>query len=129
MRIRTCGTIAVVVPAATIVYAADQRAKANDKPQWRTVKVPTGEVVIFGDVRRPGFFATPKDGMSLKQLVSAAGGVEKPDGAIVHLRRQAGKGESKFVEVKANAMAEDGDIALEPNDVVQVTASGAAAKG
>lgn len=125
MRIRTYGMIAVIGIAATVAgYAADQGAKANDKPQWQTMKVATGEVVIFGDVKRPGFFATPKDGMSLKQLVSAAGGVESRDGtAVVHLRRHAGKGEAKFIEVKADALTKDGDISLQPNDIVQVTAS------
>jgi protein involved in polysaccharide export with SLBB domain len=129
MRIRTFGAIAVAVVAATVAaYAADQGGKVNDKPQWRTMKTATGEVVIFGDVKRPGFFATPKDGMSLKQLVSAAGGVEKPDGAVVHLRRHAGKDEARFIEVKADALDKDGDIDLEPNDIVHVTAP-AAAKG
>jgi protein involved in polysaccharide export with SLBB domain len=109
------------------VYAADQPADGNRKPQWRTLKVASGEVVIFGNIKHTGFYATPKDGMSLKQLVSAAGGVVKPDGAVVHLRRHTGKGEAKFIEVDANALTKDGDIALEPNDVVEVTAAAAAA--
>src|SRR5688572_25718191 len=104
MRIRTFGAIGVLVATTVAVYAADGPADAKGKPQWRTLKVASGEVVIFGNVKRAGFYATPKDGMSLKQLVSAAGGVEKPQGAVVHVRRYAGKGEAKFVEVKADAL-------------------------
>ena len=133
MRIRTLGVISVVavavavaVAATVAVYAADQPADAKAKPEWRAMKVASGEVVIFGNVKRPGFYATPKEGMSLKQLVSAAGGVEKPEAAVVHVRRYAGEGEAKFVEVKANALAEDGGIALEPRDIIEVSDAAAA---
>src|SRR4051794_20097341 len=104
MGIRMFGAIGVIVAATVAVYAADQPSDASAKPQWRTLKVASGEVVIFGNIKRAGFYALPKDGMSLKQLVGAAGGVAKPEAAVVHLRRHADKGSARFIEVEANAL-------------------------
>lgn len=76
MRVRMFAVISVVIAGTIVVRAAEEPAGAPVKPQWQTVKMLSGEVVIFGNVKRAGFYATPKDGMSLKQLVSAAGGVK-----------------------------------------------------
>ena len=78
-------------------------------------------MVIFGNVARAGYYALPeKNRLSLKQLIIAAGMPEKPEGAVVQLQRHQGKDQAKRLEVKINALNQNGNIELEPNDIVQV---------
>ncbi|HEY7116041.1 MAG TPA: hypothetical protein VH475_05625 [Tepidisphaeraceae bacterium] len=98
------------------VHAADQPAK----PEWQKVAVPNGEVVIFGNVARAGYYALPDKRLSLKQLVISAGAPEGREGVVIQLRRHIGKDQAKVIEVKMESLVSEGNIALEPNDVVQV---------
>jgi hypothetical protein len=39
---------------------------------------------------------------------------------VIQLRRHIGKDQAKVIEVKMESLVSEGNIALEPNDVVQV---------
>ena len=102
-----------------LAFAAVGRAMAEDqpKPAWRDVG---RQVVVFGDVERVGFYSITDRPISLKQLVVAAG-LRPGKGVMVIVHRPTGDG-ARMIQVDATRIVEDGDIPLQANDVIQVTA-------
>src|SRR3712207_1530760 len=101
-------------------FAAVGRPAGGDQPEtkWRDA----GRVVtIFGSgVNRPGFYELTDRPVSLLQVAVSAG-FQPGKSEFVILQRTDGKG-AKRIQVDASRLKEDGDIPLQANDVIEVTA-------
>src|SRR4051794_29476763 len=97
---------AVLIVGMLVVAVLSARAADPEKIPWETYRMPSGEVVIFGDIARPGFFALPEKGMTLRQLVVSAGMTPKAKGMVV-LRRPVDKGEAKIANVELQFIVQD----------------------
>jgi len=116
----------IVGAAALFLLAAvgltDAAEPDSNALHWSTNQTKHGTVSVFGDVKRPGEYAIPPDGLTLKQLIYSVGGLaDGAEDAFVRVRRSENKQKVVALEGTWQQIQEAEPIALAANDLVSVS--------
>ena len=84
------------------------------------MKSTGGEVVVFGDNCRDGFYSIPPNGLTLREIAKSAHVSTKVDRCVLLLRRAIDPLNCKFLIVRVEELEKNGNVALQPNDVIEV---------
>ncbi len=91
-----------------------------------TIWVPgpmQGEVFIMGNINRPGVYAVTGRDMTLRQLISSAGGLSAlADPSRGELVRRIGGNQEQVLSINVDRIfaGRDEDIILKPNDIINI---------
>jgi len=104
----------------------DERYLVNPRVTLRVVSSQTAQIVILGEVKRPGVHDIPFDeSVTLLQMIGAAGGFT--DLASINrvriVREEEGRQRQVRVRVSRIVSGRDADVPIRPNDVIMVPQS------